>query len=41
MFSGLAAASGFALLCHPDDLSNARGGMDLGQHRARDAGSGF
>jgi len=38
----MALASGrFASLCHPDDLSNARGGMDLGQLRVSAAGSGF
>ena len=30
----------FASLCHPDDLSNARGAMGLGELRVREAGSG-
>jgi hypothetical protein len=28
-------------LCHPDEASNASGWKDLGQLRARQAGSGF
>src|SRR5208337_1903389 len=39
--AGRISDSGTALFCHPDEASNASGRRDLGQLRAREAGSGF